>query len=487
MANNNNNILLLLLFLICRHCRIVASINPHSGSGSNYQRDLISNNCTCNHRKRVRIKQQQPQPRCLDENDLQFRGGGGDDMGDDDRFYNSTHNLLVRGDVVPNYDNVTNDDDSAIDNNCNAAYSAHVTASSSNNSVDKSIINTTSRGAMTNRLHGLLQRRSSRQDLTTTTETPVQNYPTRQNQPFEEQQQQQQQNHHRLVVEFDTQATMGNSDRFGNSIRNRIRSRIGNDNDWDRLRQRKIRGAALSISLDLSPNGSADCGVASSSSSSTTTTTLSTTLSNNNNNHQSNGVITPPNNNILPTPTIVNTILATYTILKHSALLLPRLLLSRRALNFTYNAIVDYFRGRTFRTTFTRMERAYLRYYEFPAAIRAGARLGSQITILLVWSVAVRWWMNMILAGGVVGPLVLGMSGMDRIGMVAMSSSSSVWNVGLPCYQRGRGMAWLCGLIWIGAVVGTGHACTVAVSFFICSFVRLFFPSLRFREFRELS
>ncbi|KAL7432878.1 hypothetical protein ACHAXM_003300, partial [Skeletonema potamos] len=41
---------------------------------------------------------------------------------------------------------------------------------------------------------------------------------------------------------------------------------------------------------------------------------------------------------------------------------------------------------------------------------------------------------------------------------------SNVWNVGLPCHQRGRGMAWLCGLIWIGAVVGTGHACTVALS-----------------------
>lgn len=82
-----------------------------------------------------------------------------------------------------------------------------------------------------------------------------------------------------------------------------------------------------------------------------------------------------------------------------------------------------------------------------------------------------------------VGPLVLGMSGMDireDIGMVGTSSGGggafqsdgngfdgilgNVWNVGLPCYQRGRGMAWLCGLIWIGAVVGTGHACTVAIS-----------------------
>ncbi|KAL7495676.1 hypothetical protein ACHAWT_003980 [Skeletonema menzelii] len=279
-------------------------------------------------------------------------------------------------------------------------------------------------------------------------------------------QQQQQLQRHRLMVEFDTQA-LGNSDRFGNSIRSRIRSRIGNENDWDRIMRQQRRGAALSISLDLSPNsgtsGSLDDGMGSYISTQSTTTPETTTQ--------------------LSTATI-NTILTTYSLLKQSALLLPPLLLSRRALNSTRDAIVDYFRGRIFRQTFTRMERAYLRYYEFPAAIRAVARLGSQIGILLGLSVAVRCWMFMILAGDVVGPLVLGMSGVDirqDIGMVGTSSGSigsgagldgtrfdgilgNVWNVGLPCHQRGRGMAWLCGLIWIGAVVGTGHACTVALS-----------------------
>ena len=281
-------------------------------------------------------------------------------------------------------------------------------------------------------------------------------------------QQQQQLPRQRLMVEFDTQA-LGNSDRFGNSIRSRIRSRIGNENDWDRIMRQQRRGAALSISLDLSPNsgtsGSLDDGMGSYISTQSTTTT------------------TPETTTKLSTATI-NTILTTYSLLKQSALLLPPLLLSRRALNSTRDAIVDYFRGRIFRQTFTRMERAYLRYYEFPAAIRAVARLGSQIGILLGLSVAVRCWMFMILAGDVVGPLVLGMSGVDirqDIGMVGTSSGSigsgggldgtqfdgilgNVWNVGLPCHQRGRGMAWLCGLIWIGAVVGTGHACTVALS-----------------------
>lgn len=297
--------------------------------------------------------------------------------------------------------------------------------------------------------------------------------------PPSNQQQHQQQ---RLMVEFDTQAlNSGNSDsRFGNRIRSQIRSRIGNENDWDRVIRQSRRGAALSISLDLSPpNNSGGSGASGGSlddygmsnnsyitNQSTTKTTQSTNLSK---------------------TTLTTLLITTYTLLRQSTLLLPPLLLSRRILNSTRNAIVDYFRGRIFRTTFTRMERAYLRYYEFPAAIRAVARLASQIGILLVLSVAVRCWMFMILAGDVVGPLVLGMSGVDirqDIGMVGTSSSGvggvgssgldggnqfdgilgNVWNVGLPCHQRGRGMAWLCGLIWIGAVVGTGHACTVALS-----------------------
>jgi len=447
----------------------------------------------CNHRERVRIKQL-----------LECRGG--DNNMDD--MYSYTHNQ--RADVVsaaataihPSATSSSDDSlfssthdncmisDGGRSNNFNAHHSyssAPHTESSHNNNV--TVIHTSSTMTTNNQLINRLQKiiRSSQQDDDTnddisTNQTLQQNHP-----PFlpsnqQDQQQPPQQHRQRLIVEFDTQGIGGNnSDRFGNSIRSRIRSRIGNENnDWDRRQQRR-QGAALSISLDLSPSsgsgssgggggGSLDsgiCGIYQSGVAPSTSINNTTT-------------------NLLSTATI-HTILTTYTLLKQSALLLPPLLLSRRALNSTRNAIVDYFRGRIFRQTFTRMERAYLRYYEFPAAIRAVARLASQIGILLGLSVAVRCWMFMNLAGDVVGPLVLGMSGMDvirqDIGMVGTNSGgggvglgsssrnsgsegifSNVWNVGLPCHQRGRGMAWLCGLIWIGAVVGTGHACTVALS-----------------------
>jgi len=42
--------------------------------------------------------------------------------------------------------------------------------------------------------------------------------------------------------------------------------------------------------------------------------------------------------------------------------------------------------------------------------------------------------------------------------------SSSSWNVGLPCQSQTTGVAMVCALVWIGAVVGTGHACAMVVS-----------------------
>lgn len=357
------------------------------------------------------------------------------------------------------------DDNISNDMNSHNFYSSPHDASS--NQVNRNIINTSS--ALTN---NQLSGGSLQQDEITESDTLTNQSPQNQSIPPSNTLQQPRQ---RLLVEFDTQA-LGNSDRLSDSIRSRIRSRIGNENDWDRIMRQQRRGAALSISLDLSPSTSSSSNASSSfdyygtSNNPISTQSTTATLS-------SDSKHTTPSN--LSTATI-NTIQTTSTLLQQSLLLLPPLLLTRRALNSTRNAIVDYFRGRIFRQTFTRMERAYLRYYEFPAAIRAVARLGSQIGILLGLSVAVRCWMFMILAGDVVGPLVLGMSGIDireDIGMVGTSNGggvdfgsgvdgilSNVWNVGLPCFQRGRGMAWLCGLIWIGAVVGTGHACTVAIS-----------------------
>jgi tryptophan-rich sensory protein len=411
-----------------------------------------------NNRKRVRIKQQ-----LSVKHIFECRGGDMDDM------YSHPQ---TRADVVSAAATADHmiDHEGRINVNVHNSYSSPHTESSNNNAVN--VIHTSSSTMSNNQLNGLQIIGSSQQDDTSddisTNQILQQTKPSSPPNQHEQQAQQRQ----RLMVEFDTQA-MGNSDRFGNSIRSRIRSRIVNVNDWDRTMGQQRRGSVLSISLDLSPNNGSGTGDAIYQNVVSTQTATTTPSSNNN---ETNG-----NTNNLSTLTI-HTILTTYTILKQSALLLPPLLLSRRALNSTRNAIVDYFRGRVFRQTFTRMERAYLRYYEFPAAIRAVARLASQIGILLCLSVAVRCWMFMILAGDVVGPSVLGMDIRQNFGMVGTSSSgggviglgssrsasegifSNVWNVGLPCHQRGRGMAWLCGLIWIGAAVGTGHACTVALS-----------------------
>ena len=68
------------------------------------------------------------------------------------------------------------------------------------------------------------------------------------------------------------------------------------------------------------------------------------------------------------------------------------LIVGRRLLNaiaFVFKDIIlnlpiDYLTGYYLRKTFTRLERAYLRYYELPSALRAIARTGSQICILFL-------------------------------------------------------------------------------------------------------
>lgn len=312
----------------------------------------------------------------------------------------------------------------------------------------------------------------------------------------------------RLVIEFDTHAIMSGSSSGGGvfprrgttSLRNRIGTRIGGTDDannyWTQRRRRRRRHLSththanrqfpsLSISFDVNP-------------ATTTPSSSATTVIEGGNStaawHESNNTFRNDDkssqeeqqqqyrscsNNAVPVrplllaPTIL-------TLLTQTATLLPPLILARRTLNMTWTAIVDYFRGRTIRTTFTKMERAYLRYYEFPAVTRAMARIGSQIGILLSLSWGVRLWMIWVCSSSGSGSssdvswptsMVLGVTGFDAMrSSVGMSSSSSSillgpgLKVGLPCHQRGKGIAWLCGFIWIGAVVGIGHACAMAVS-----------------------
>ena len=111
--------------------------------------------------------------------------------------------------------------------------------------------------------------------------------------------------------------------------------------------------------------------------------------------------------------------------------LLAPMIVARRTILTVADVIVDYLRGRYFRTTYSRLERVYLRYYEAPAALRAMARTASQISIFF------------------------------------LLSSFMSWLVGTnhpPCRAQGRGLAFVCGLLWIFSVVGTGHAFTQYVA-----------------------
>ncbi len=108
---------------------------------------------------------------------------------------------------------------------------------------------------------------------------------------------------------------------------------------------------------------------------------------------------------------------------------LAPLILSRRALNACGDLCMDYMRGRYIRKTYSRLERLYMNYYELPAAFRAFCRFVSQFAILILLS-------------GVMG-----------------------WMVGLhtpPCSIDGSCPRMWCALLWIIAVVGTGHACASA-------------------------
>mmetsp|Transcript_12966 Transcript_12966/g.23488 ORF Transcript_12966/g.23488 Transcript_12966/m.23488 type:complete len:608 (-) Transcript_12966:294-2117(-) len=111
--------------------------------------------------------------------------------------------------------------------------------------------------------------------------------------------------------------------------------------------------------------------------------------------------------------------------------LIGPLIVARRALNECYYFLFDYFTGRYLRTTYTRVERLYLRFVEKPAALRSLARTSSQLCITFLLSKVMGW-------------------------LVGIHHA--------PCHSDGRGLAFFCGILWIGTVLGTSYACTTAVS-----------------------
>lgn len=117
----------------------------------------------------------------------------------------------------------------------------------------------------------------------------------------------------------------------------------------------------------------------------------------------------------------------------------PKRIVARRCLTFIGELVCDYLAGRYFRETYTRLEKAYLHYYEAPAMFRASSRFLSQLIVYHI-------------LGNIMG-----------------------WLVGIshpPCHGEGRGLALLCALLWVGAVIGSGHAFSTAVSLWIPSEIK---------------
>ena len=103
-------------------------------------------------------------------------------------------------------------------------------------------------------------------------------------------------------------------------------------------------------------------------------------------------------------------------------------------------------------------------YSELPAVTRSGARLASQLGILLGLSWAVRVYMVLLLIGNTgLRRMVAGAPGGSGGGGGGGSGAllGADWTVGSPG-------ASLCGLVWIGTVVGIGHVLVMAVSACLC-------------------
>ena len=108
-------------------------------------------------------------------------------------------------------------------------------------------------------------------------------------------------------------------------------------------------------------------------------------------------------------------------------------IVSRRILVTIGHFLQDYLRGRYFRRAYTRLEVLALRYYELPAASRALSRAAFRIFILVILAKIMGW-------------------------VVGIEHG--------PCRGDSRGLAPVCGLLWLGSVVGIGQAFSTAVSSF---------------------
>jgi hypothetical protein len=118
--------------------------------------------------------------------------------------------------------------------------------------------------------------------------------------------------------------------------------------------------------------------------------------------------------------------------------LLAPLLVARRVLNVLGELLMDWYRGYYLRTTYESMQLQYYHYYQGPAILRSVGRLVSQIGLFFVLGRVMEW-----------------MVGLSHAPCVIVHDHRGV---------MGGGCHWWCGVLWLIAVVGTGHAGAAAIA-----------------------
>ena len=119
--------------------------------------------------------------------------------------------------------------------------------------------------------------------------------------------------------------------------------------------------------------------------------------------------------------------------------LLAPLIVARRVLISIGHFFTDYATGRYFRKTYTRLERAYMNYYELPAAMRSLSRSLSLVSIYIVLS---------------------------RV-MAKFSGCVPTLNAILPHNYdelQPQDVTYLCSTLWVGTVVWLGHTISSAIA-----------------------
>ena len=124
--------------------------------------------------------------------------------------------------------------------------------------------------------------------------------------------------------------------------------------------------------------------------------------------------------------------------------LLAPLIVARRVLVSIGHFFTDYATGRYFRKTYTRLERAYMHYYELPAAMRSLSRCVSLVAIYIVLSKVIARFSGCVPTFNAILP--------------------HVYDTYTQEEGRQQDVTYLCSALWVGTVVWIGHTVSSAIA-----------------------